>query len=59
MSEHPDLIAELTVLSLDNLHSLEALEASATKPRKGVLDAITAEHLRRASEETTGEEGGE
>jgi len=45
------VIAELTALSLDDLHALEALEASASKPRKGVLEAITAEHLRRASEE--------
>jgi hypothetical protein len=45
------VIAELTALSLDDLHALEALEASASKPRKGVLEAITAEHLRRASTE--------
>lgn len=45
------VIAELTALSLDDLHALEALEASANTPRKGVLEAITAEHLRRASEE--------
>ena len=51
------VIAELTALSLDDLHALEALEASASKPRKSVLEAITAEHLRRASEE--GESGGE
>lgn len=45
------VIAELTALSLDDLHALEALEASASKPRKGVLEAITAEHLRRAASE--------
>lgn len=45
------VIAELTALSLDDLHALEALEASAKKPRTGVLQAITAEHLRRAASE--------
>jgi hypothetical protein len=45
------VIAELTALSIDDLHQLEVLETSSTKPRKGVLEAITAEHLRRASEE--------
>jgi len=53
------VIAELTALSLDDLHTLEALEASAKKPRAGVLAAITAEHLRRASEKKPGDEGGE
>lgn len=53
------VIAQLTALSLDDLHALEALEASASKPRKGVLEAISAEHLRRASEENAGAEGGE
>lgn len=51
------VIAELTALSLDDLHALEALEASATAPRKGVLEAITAEHLRRASDEGDKKDG--
>lgn len=44
------VIAELTALSVDDLHALEVLETSSAKPRKGVLEAITAEHLRRAAE---------
>lgn len=51
------VIAELTALSLDDLHALEALEASATAPRKGVLEAIAAEHLRRASDEGDNKDG--
>ena len=50
------VIAELTALSLDDLHALEALEASATQPRKGVLEAIAAEHLRRAASEDAAKE---
>lgn len=50
-SKADTVIAELTALSLDDLHAIEALEASATKPRTTVLAAITAEHLRRATEE--------
>lgn len=53
------VIAELTALSLDDLHALEALEASASKPRKGVLEAIAAEHLRRASEKDGDKKDGE
>ncbi len=45
-----DVVAALPTLDIDSLHQLEALEASANKPRKSVLEVITAEHLRRASE---------
>lgn len=45
------VIAELTALSVDDLHALEVLETSASKPRKGVLEAIAVEHLRRATED--------
>lgn len=39
--------AGLEALSAEELAALQALEEGAAKPRKGVLEAIAAERLRR------------
>lgn len=53
------VIAELTALSADDLDALDALESASDKPRKGVLESIAAERVRRAKEEGAADEGAE
>lgn len=44
-----DIAAGLATLADDELQRLDALEQGSDKPRKGVLEAIAAERLRRAA----------
>lgn len=48
--------AELPTLKVEALDRLEALEKAAEHPRKGVLEAVQAERLRRAAEQLDGGE---
>lgn len=47
----PEIAAVLPNLNADDLERLEALEQQAEKPRKGVLEAIAEEWLKRGQGE--------
>lgn len=53
-----EVAAALPGLSSADLARLDLLEMGAEKPRKGVLEAIAAEGLRRATDDGDGDEDG-
>lgn len=52
----PEIVKLLPTMSGEELALLEAQENSSEKPRKGLLEAIAEERLRRASDSQDGEQ---